>query len=191
VNAIYNIQYTINKDASVTIKSSIELPKNTVAEMPRFGMRMELPKEYQLLSYYGRGPHENYQDRNTASFIGLYNSTARVQQTDYIRPQENGYKTDARWLELKNSDGLGVRIEGAQPFSFSALHNYTEDFDPGLTKKNQHVADILERNYTVLHIDLKQRGVGGDNSWGAYPHDEYRLMDKQYSYSYTIRLIGK
>jgi beta-galactosidase len=189
VNAIYSIQYSINKDASVTIKSSIELPKAAVAEMPRFGMRMELPKEYQLLSYYGRGPYENYQDRNTASFIGLYNSTVIAQQTDYIRPQENGYKTDARWIELKNKEGVGVRIEGAQPLSFSALHNYTEDFDPGLTKKNKHVADIMEGNYTVLHIDLKQRGVGGDNSWGAYPHDEYRLTGKEYSYSYTIKLI--
>jgi beta-galactosidase len=189
LNAVYTVQYAINSNASVTVKSSIELPKNAVAEMPRFGMRMELPKEYQLLSYYGRGPYENYQDRNTASFIGLYNSTPKEQYIAYIRPQENGYKTDTRWVELKNKDGVGVRIDGVQPFSFSALHNYTEDFDPGLTKRNQHVADIIERNYTVLHIDLKQRGVGGDNSWGAYPHDEYRLLGKEYSYSYTISLI--
>ncbi len=189
INADYTIQYTVNNNGSVTIKSSIQLPKGEVPEMPRFGMRMELPKEYQLISYYGRGPYENYQDRNTASFVGLYNSTARAQQTDYIRPQENGYKTDTRWVELKNKEGVGIRINGIQPFSFSALHNYTEDFDPGSTKKNKHIADIIERNFTVLHIDLKQRGVGGDNSWGAYPHDEYRLLDKQYSYSYTISLI--
>jgi beta-galactosidase len=191
LNAAYNIQYTVNSNGSVTVKSSIELPKATTAEMPRFGMRMELPKEYQLLSYYGRGPYENYQDRNTASFIALYNSTPKEQYTAYIRPQENGYKTDTRWLELKNKDGVGVRIEAPQAFCFSALHNYTEDFDPGLTKKNRHIADIVEGNFTVLHIDLKQRGVGGDNSWGAYPHDEYRLTDKQYSYSYTIKLIDK
>jgi beta-galactosidase len=189
LNAEYSIVYTVNSNGSVTIKSSIELPKATVPEIPRFGMRMELPKEYQMLSYYGRGPYENYQDRNTASFIGLHNSTPKEQYVAYIRPQENGYKTDTRWVELKNKDGVGVRIEGLQPFSFSALHNYTEDFDPGLTKKNKHIADIVERNFTVLHIDFKQRGVGGDNSWGAYPHDEYRLLDKQYSYSYTISLI--
>ncbi len=187
--ASYNIQYTVNNNGSVTVKSSIELPKASVPEIPRFGMRMELPKEYQMLSYYGRGPYENYQDRNTASFIGLHNSTPKEQYVAYIRPQENGYKTDTRWVELKNKEGVGVRIEGLQPFSFSALHNYTEDFDPGLTKKNKHIADIEEGNFTVLHIDLKQRGVGGDNSWGAYPHDEYRLLDKQYSYSYTISLI--
>lgn len=191
LNAAYNIQYTVHNDGSVTVKSSIELPKAAVPEMPRFGMRMELPKEYQLLSYYGRGPYENYQDRNTASFIGLYKSTSRAEQIDYIRPQENGYKTDTRWIELMNKNGEGIRVEGEQPLSFSALHNYTEDFDPGLTKKNKHIADIMERNFTVLHIDLKQRGLGGDNSWGAYPYDEYRLTDKQYSYSYTIRLIEK
>jgi beta-galactosidase len=191
INAPYNLQYTVHADASVTVKASIDLSGTQLQEMPRFGMRMELQKEYQNLSYYGRGPYENYADRNTASFLGIYNSTAREQYTAYIRPQENGYKTDTRWVSLKNENGVGVMIHGMQPVSFSALHNYTEDFDPGMTKKNQHIADIVERNYTVLHIDLKQRGVGGDNSWGAHPHEEYKLLDKQYTYSYTIKLIEK
>jgi beta-galactosidase len=191
INTPYNLKYTVHADASVTVKASIDLAGTQLQEMPRFGMRMELQKEYQNLSYYGRGPNENYADRNTASFLGIYNSTAREQFTPYIRPQENGYKTDTRWVSLKNKNGVGVMIQGLQPISFSALHNYTEDFDPGMTKKNQHIADIVERNYTVLHIDLKQRGVGGDNSWGAQPHDEYKLLQKQYSYSYTISLISE
>jgi beta-galactosidase len=191
INTPYNLQYTVHADASVTVKASIDLAGTQLQEMPRFGMRMELQKEYQNLSYYGRGPNENYADRNTASFLGIYNSTAREQFTPYIRPQENGYKTDTRWVSLKDKNGAGVMIQGLQPISFSALHNYTEDFDPGMTKKNQHIADIVERNYTVLHIDLKQRGVGGDNSWGAQPHEEYKLLDKQYTYSYTIKLIEK
>jgi beta-galactosidase len=189
INAPYTVTYTVHGDGAVTVHAAINLAGTSLPEMPRFGMRMELQKEYQLLSYYGRGPYENYSDRNTASFIGRYSSTAKEQYTAYIRPQENGYKTDVRWVELKNNSGIGIRVEGAQPICFSALHNYTEDFDPGLTKKNQHIADIVERNFTVLQIDLKQRGVGGDNSWGALPHDEYLLKDKQYSYGYTIRLI--
>jgi beta-galactosidase len=191
INATYNLQYTVHADASVTVKASIDLAGTQLQDMPRFGMRMELQKEYQNLSYYGRGPYENYADRNTASFLGIYNSTAREQYTAYIRPQENGYKTDTRWVSLKNNNGAGIMIQGIQPISFSALHNYTEDFDPGMTKKNQHIADVVERNYTVLHIDLKQRGVGGDNSWGAHPHEEYKLLAKQYTYSYTIKLIEK
>jgi beta-galactosidase len=189
INAKYSIVYKVNNNGSISIKYSIAIPKAPVPEMPRFGMRMELPKEFQLLSYYGRGPHENYEDRNTASFIGLYSSAVREQQTNYIRPQENGYKTETRWVELKNKTGAGIRIDASQPFCFSALHNYSEDFSYEGNKKIKYNADVEERDFTVLHIDLKQRGVGGDNDWGAYPHDEYRLTDKQYSFSYTIKLI--
>jgi beta-galactosidase len=185
----YTIRYKVHGDGAVTVTAAIDLTKTDLPELPRFGMRMELPKEYQRLSYYGRGPYENYADRNTAALIGVYSSTAKNQYTAYIRPQENGYKTDARWVELTNQQGAGVRITGLQPFCFSALHHYTEDFDPGLTKKNQHVSDITERNYTVLQVDLGQRGVGGDNSWGAQPHDAYRLLGKKYTYGYTIKLL--
>jgi beta-galactosidase len=185
----YTIRYTVHPDGSVSVQATIDMGKTDLPELPRFGMRMELPKEYQSLAYYGRGPHENYADRNTGAFIGMYKSTAREQYTAYIRPQENGYKTDARWVELTNDKGTGVRIMGMQSFCFSALHHYTEEFDEGLTKKNRHISDLVERNYTVLHIDLQQRGVGGDDSWGALPHDAYRLLGKQYSYGYTISLL--
>jgi beta-galactosidase len=191
INAPYTIKYTVHGNGAVTVMSAINCAGLSTPEMPRFGMRMELQKEFQNLSYYGRGPNENYADRNTASFLGIYNSTPKEQYVAYIRPQENGYKTDTRWLELKNNNGTGIRIDGLQPISFSALPFYTEALDPGLTKKNQHIADVVERNFTVLQIDLKQRGVGGDNSWGAHPHDEYKLLDKQYSYSYTITLLEK
>ena len=80
-------------------------------------------------------------------------------------------------------------IQGIQPICFSALNNKAEDFDPGLTKKQQHPADVKPRREVYLSIDLKQRGAGGDNSWGALPHNQYRLLDKKYSYSYNIKLI--
>ena len=82
-------------------------------------------------------------------------------------------------------------IEAIQPIGFSTINNRTEDLDPGLTKKQQHPTDVKPRNEVWLHIDLKQRGVGGDNSWGALPHQQYRLLDKKYAYSYIIRLIEK
>jgi beta-galactosidase len=149
-----------------------------------------LPSQYDNLSYYGRGPWENYSDRNTSSFIGVYKDEVKNQTTwNYIRPQENGYKTDIRWLSLTNKDGRGLQVEGVQPVCFSATNNRTEDLDPGLTKKQQHWVDIKPRKEVFLHIDLNQRGVGGDNSWGALPHQPYRLLDKKYSYSYIIKLI--
>jgi beta-galactosidase len=190
IGAMYQLRYTVLGDASVAIQSTLDFSNTSLPELPRFGMRMEFAKEFSKLNYFGRGPFENYSDRNTASFIGLYQSTVPEQYVNYIRPQENGYKTDVRWVELQNNAGTTFRVEAiGQPLSISALHNHAEDFDPGITKKQQHINDITHRNITVLHIDHLQRGLGGDNSWGALPHDEYRLLKKKYSYGYKIQMM--
>jgi beta-galactosidase len=192
VNVPYTIDYLIQNDGSIKVTSSIDMTGRNLPELPRFGMRMELPHQFNNLEYYGRGPWENYSDRNTASFVGLYKDDVKNQYAwNYIRPQESGYKTDVRWLILTNSEGSGIKIEGVQPICFSATNMRTEDLDPGLTKKQQHPTDIKPGKAVYLNVDLKQRGVGGDNSWGALPHDPYRLLDKKYSYSYVISLIGK
>ncbi|MBK5269565.1 MAG: DUF4981 domain-containing protein, partial [Bacteroidia bacterium] len=188
----YQVVYTIQQDGSVKVIASMDMTGKTLPELPRFGMRMNLPDAYNDVTYYGRGPWENYSDRNSASFVGLYSTSADSMYTwNYIRPQESGYRTDIRWFELTNNNGEGIHVEGIGPICFSALNMSDEDLDPGLTKKQQHPSDIKLRNNITLHIDLKQRGVGGDNSWGALPHNEYRLLDKQYSYSYIISLIDK
>jgi beta-galactosidase len=192
VNVPYTVEYLIQNDGSIQVTSSIDMTARNLPELPRFGMRMQLPAHYENLSYYGRGPWENYSDRNTSSFVGLYKDSVKDQFTwNYIRPQENGYKTDVRWLSLTDKNGAGLMVEGVQPICFSAINNLTEDLDPGLTKKQQHPTDIKPRRDVYLNIDFKQRGVGGDNSWGALPHDQYRLLDKKYSYSYILRLIDK
>jgi beta-galactosidase len=188
----YTIDYLIQNDGSIKVTSSMDMTGRDLPELVRFGMRMQLPQQFTNLEYYGRGPWENYSDRNTASFVGLYKDDVKNQYAwNYIRPQESGYKTDVRWLTLTDNNGMGVRIEGVQPICFSATNMRTEDLDPGLTKKQQHPTDIKPRKEVYLNVDLKQRGVGGDNSWGALPHDQYRLLDKKYAYSYVIRLVGK
>jgi beta-galactosidase len=192
INAPYTLLYKVDADATVTITASIDMSGLQLPELPRFGMRMELPKEVEAFSYYGRGPFENYADRNTAAHLGIYNTTVTEQYTKYIRPQENGYKTDTRWLQFNNPTQGIIKIEAVNaPFCFSALHNYTEDYDAGTTKKNLHPSDVTPRKFTVLQIDYAQRGVGGDDSWGALPHDEYRLLNKKYSYSYKISLSSE
>ena len=108
-----------------------------------------------------------------------------------MRPQESGNKTDVRWVELTNDKGVGVRIEGLQPLSVSAMPYRSEDLDPGMTKKQMHYSDIEPRREVVLHIDLAQRGLGGDTSWGMTPHDPYRLWDDSYAYGYIVRPISK
>lgn len=187
----YTVDYIFRHDGAIQVTASMDMTGRELPELPRFGMSMELPGSLSELSYYGRGPWENYSDRKTSSFVGLYKDQVKNQATwTYIRPQENGYKTDVRWLSLTDGTGKGIKIEGLQPICFSALNNRTEDFDPGLTKKQQHPTDIKPRYNVFLNVDLKQRGVGGDNSWGALPHAPYRLLDKQYSYSYIISLLN-
>ena len=192
INVPYTVEYLIQNDGSIKITASIDMAGRNLPELPRFGMRMQLPEAFSNLSYYGRGPWENYTDRNTSSFVGFYKDEVKNQATvNYIRPQESGYKTDVRWLTLTNKDGKGLQVEGMQPICFSATNNKAEDLDPGNSKKQQHWIDIKPRKEVYLNIDLRQRGVGGDNSWGALPHDQYRMLDKKYTYSYVIRLIDK
>ncbi len=187
----YMMEYLIRDNGTIIVTGSIDLTGTKLPELPRFGMRMELHQPYENLTYYGRGPLENYIDRYSSSFIGRYEDKVENQFYWYIRPQETGNKTDVRWLTLLDSEGQGVRITGLQPIAFSALHFSPEDLDPGLTRKLQHTIDIVPQKNIFLHVDLKQRGLGGDNSWGMYPHNEYRLLDKKYTYSYMIELVEK
>ncbi|GAB3637312.1 beta-galactosidase LacZ [Hymenobacter arcticus] len=187
----YTVAYLIAPDGAVRVTAAIDLTGKQLPEMPRFGMRLELPGRFGQLAYYGRGPWENYADRHTAAFLGVYHDSVSNQlTTNYIRPQESGYRTGVRWLALTDAAGQGLRIEGAQPLGFSALPTRTEFLDPGLTKKQQHTNDVRRFDFVCLQLDLKQRGVGGDNSWGALPHEPFRLLDKTYSYTYTMRLLG-
>ncbi|NTS41875.1 DUF4981 domain-containing protein [Flavisolibacter sp. BT320] len=192
IHVPYTIEYLVKNDGSVRVTPSIDMTGRDLPELPRFGMRMQLAPPYKNLAYYGRGPWENYSDRNESSFVGLYSDAVSNQFFQgYIRPQESGYKTDVRWLTLANDAGNGIRIEGAQPVCFSATNHAVEDLDPGLTKKQQHPTDLRPDKTVYLHIDLAQRGLGGDDSWGALPHQQYRLLDKKYTFSYTISLFDK
>ncbi len=189
----YTLDYLIQNDGSIRVQGNLLLSANNEApELPRMGMRFALHESLQHLEWYGRGPWENYADRNTASFLGNWvDHTNNGWTRTYIRPQESGYKTDARTIQLTNSLGQGIMIEGLQPLSFSAMPQLTEDFDEGSIKRNRHVTDIQKRPFITLHVDLAQRGVGGDNSWGAQVHSPFRLSKKEYQYGFVIRPIAR
>ena len=187
----YTLTYTFMADGALKVEAEWKRQGEYVPELPRFGMRMIFPQNYTHLTFYGRGPWENYSDRNESSFIGLYEQSTSEQLFPYVRPQESGNKSDVRYVELRNDLGIGVRIEGLQPLNISAMPYRSEDLDPGLTKKQMHYSDIEPRREVVLHIDLAQRGLGGDDSWGAQPHDKYRLTAESYSYGYIIRPINR
>ncbi|WP_159523799.1 glycoside hydrolase family 2 TIM barrel-domain containing protein [Sunxiuqinia indica] len=187
INSDYQLVYTMNGDGSLKVDVNYNAGSDDLPDMPRFGMVVRLSGDYDQFAYYGRGPWENYNDRNSAASLGIYKSDVADQYYPYIRPQENGYKTDIRWMSLTNKNGNGLKVEGLQPLSGSALYFESADFDPGLTKKQRHAADVHPRSDVFLHIDLEQCGVGGDNSWGAWTHKQYRLEGKAYSYSFVLK----
>ncbi|WP_281226648.1 glycoside hydrolase family 2 TIM barrel-domain containing protein [Flavobacterium aquiphilum] len=185
----YTIKYALSNDGALEVQSAFKRGNNPLPDMPRFGMIFSLKKDFENLDYYGRGPWENYSDRNESSLKGIYQSKVADQYVPYTRPQENGYKTDVRWFKLSDNKGKGFEIQGLQPLGMSTLNNYPSDFDPGLTKKNQHISDITPRNEVVVCVDLTQRGLGGDTSWGMLPHEQYLLKGNEYSYGFVIKPI--
>jgi len=185
----YTIKYSLSNDGALEVQPSYKKGNAPLPDMPRFGMIFSLKNALENLDYYGRGPWENYSDRNKSSLKGIYKSKVADQYVPYTRPQENGYKTDIRWFTLSNNSGKGIEIKGLQPLCMSTLNNYPSDFDAGLSKKNQHSSDITPRNEVVVCVDFAQRGLGGDTSWGAYPHEQYLLEQKEYSYGFVIKPI--
>jgi beta-galactosidase len=198
--ADYSTVYTILGSADLIVKNKFAKASGTIPEMPRMGMQLQLPLELSNLRWFGRGPHENYSDRWTSADVGLYESTAGDQYVPYIRPQENGYKTDTRWLTLTDDSGAGILVTGYPVFCFAALQNIHDDFEsPGklstyrkdARSANTHTINVKPREFVNLNIDLNQMGVGGDNSWGAQTHKQYRLLEDKYEYSFRIRPIVK
>jgi beta-galactosidase len=194
----YATSYTMFGSADIIVKNQFSKLSSGIPEIPRMGMQMQLPEEFLNLKWLGRGPHENYADRKTSADIGLYESTVADQYVPYIRPQENGYKTDTRWLTL--TDDTGILVSGDPLFCFSALNYLHDDFEspgklsvyrPDAKTANTHTIDVKPRELINLNIDLAQMGVGGDNSWGAPIHPQYRLLDLKYEYSFRIRPIVK
>jgi len=185
VNSELNVVYSISGDGRVLVTQSINTTEESTPELPRFGMKMIIPGAYEHVSYYGRGPHENYSDRNTSAFYGLYESTVDQMYFPYVRPQENGNRTGLRWLTLTNDQGYGLKISGMPAFSGSALHYSIEDLDYD-DSGNKHTADLRPHPEIFLQIDMRQMGVGGNDSWGAKPLDKYRIMPGSYSFSFIM-----
>jgi len=189
VSTKLNIQYTINAAGEMLVKQEMvaDASKNNPMLL-RFGMKWILPAGFETIQFYGRGPVENYQDRNYSAPVGIYTQTVKDQFYPYIRPQETGNKTDIRWFTITSKKGRGLRIEAdSSLLSMSALHFYTDDLDDGDKKDQRHSGELKPHAQTQLNIDFKQMGVGSVNSWGAIPLDKYRMPYQNYSYQYKIK----
>jgi len=195
----YQVKYNLNNNGQIhlqnnlTIKSGQKLPN-----LPRLGMQFTMPGQFEQLSWFGRGPHENYADRKTSAQISLYKSLVKDQIHHYSRPQENANKTDVRWVALKDSNGLGLLAVGDQVLNASAWPYKQSDIDfiagkdgeasaSGLVPvTSKHGAEVPMRDLVTVNIDHKQMGVGGDTSWGRLVHAQYTIPAKSYQYGFTL-----
>jgi len=182
VSADYSVTYTVFGDGEVLVDVSYQAGDKKLPELPRFGMQMTVPAGFEKMTWYGRGPSASYWDRKDGYAVGVYSGTVDEQFVDYSRPQENGNKTDVRWVALSNDRGIGLLAVGMPLLSVSARHYTDEDLGAAA-----HTFELTRRESITLNLDLRQMGVGGDNSWGARPHPEYRLTENSYSYQFRLR----
>ena len=157
-----------------------------VSDMFRFGMLMQMPYTMEKSNYYGRGPIENYSDRKDCMRIGVYTDDADNQYFPYIRPQESGTKSDIRWWKQTDATGLGLQVKSCTPFYASALHFDTEELDDGDEKEQRHSFDLKKSKYTNLFLDAAHMGVGGENSWGAWPLEKYRVHYGNKTFNFVL-----
>ena len=162
-----------------------------VSDMFRFGMLMQMPYTMEKSNYYGRGPIENYSDRKDCMRIGVYSDDADNQYFPYIRPQESGTKSDIRWWKQTDATGLGLQVKSCTPFYASAIHFDTEELDDGEEKEQRHSFDLKKSKFTNLFLDSAHMGVGGENSWGAWPLEKYRVHYGNKTFTFTLIPQGK
>ena len=162
-----------------------------VSDMFRFGMLMQMPYTMEKSNYYGRGPIENYSDRKDCMRIGVYTDDADNQYFPYIRPQESGTKSDIRWWKQTDATGMGLQVKSCTPFYASAIHFDTEELDDGVDKEQRHSFDLKKSKFTNLFLDSAHMGVGGENSWGAWPLEKYRVHYGNKTFTFTLIPQGK
>ncbi len=189
VNSKYHTKYKIYSSSDVIVENNLYSVPDTLSELPRFGMQIKLNKEFNLVSYLGKGPYENYWDRNSGSAVGVYETSAWEMFIPYVRPQETGNRTEVRWMALKDKEGNGLLAIGNGLLNSSALQVDPKDLEHhGFSfEGNWHGGSVKPSSFVVFNIDYNQMGVGGDTSWGARTHPQYCLPAKDYSYSFRIR----
>ena len=187
VSAKLNLTYIINNEGAIKVtQKMVTNPQAKIPPMFRFGMQVQMPKAFETIEYYGRGPIENYSDRNHSTTIGLYRQSVNEQFYPYIRPQETGTKTDIRWWKLLNAAGHGLQIVADAPFSASALHYTIKSLDDGIDKAQRHSPEVKQSDLTNLCIDKIQMGLGCINSWGAWPLPQYQIPYGDYEFSFIL-----
>ena len=193
VKAELKMTYTLSEDGEIIVRQQLKTDKEAkVSQMFRYGMQLQMPKKFDGVKYYGRGPIENYCDRNSSEFIGVYNNKVADEYFNYVRPQESGNHTDIRWFRVIDKDGKGLEFYSNAPMEASALHYLMSDLDDGPLKDKKvghHSGDLIERPLTQVHIQQRQMGLGCVNSWGAWPRPEYLVPYQDYDFTFVIKPV--
>lgn len=184
VESTLKLAYTVYGNGEVVVSNTLKAGEG-LSEIPEIGMMLQLPAEYENVTWYGRGPEENYIDRNTGYDVGVYNKKVEDFFFPYIEPSETGNRTDVRWVTLTNNDGVGLMASGLPTIEFNALEYTPEELSSG----KRHPYELNKTGNVVLRLNYKQMGVGGDNSWGATPHPEF-MMESGKMYNYTFKING-
>lgn len=195
VDARLCLTYTLNQLGHLMVRQNLTVNPEAKQRplLPRFGMTMAMPAAYDYINYYGRGPIENYIDRNHSTLLAVYGPERVSNQAyPYIRPQETGNKTDVRWWQVSNADSsLGLRFEGTEPLEMATLPYETADLDGGPVKeaRHMHAGDLTPRPYSVIHISGRQMGLGCVDSWGSHPRSEYLIPYADHTMTFVIRPV--
>lgn len=185
INARLIQKYSIAADGEIVFMCEL-IPPEDAPDIPRFGVQLALSDEFNHVSWYGRGPHESYWDRKTGAMLALHSARVDELVHPYISPQENGNRSDVRWLRLTRDDGSGLLVTGEPTINFSVWPYTMADLEEAT-----HDHELPRRNEICLNIDYQQMGVGGDDSWGAPVHPEFTLPAKPYRFQFRIRPIKK
>ena len=191
VSSKYQTRYLVYGNGDIKIQNTYHPEAKNIPMLPRLGMQMQLPKSFNQMEWFGRGPQENMSDRKTGYPVGHYKSSVAKQYHPYVRPQETGNKTDLRWMALTNKEAVGLMVISESELSGSALpFDYKELYHSGKGNPQKHGAEIKTGEVISWQIDYKQMGVGGDTSWGAPVHSEYSIPAQDYSYEFILRPIN-
>jgi beta-galactosidase len=187
IGADYTLNYQLNGNGKLQIEATYTPLCDTIPLIPKFGMRVRIPENFNNIDWYGRGPYENYPDRKTGSLIGLYNSKLTNFITPYPAPQDNANRCDVRWFSLHTQSNSLIKVTGLQPLCLRAWPYTEEDLD-----NSGHDYKLPVRDFINLNIDLNIHGVGGDDTWGAKTMDKYtNLGNRSYHYGFILEFTGK
>ena len=191
VEATLTMTYTLTPAGELVVNEAMTVNKDAKhkPELMRYGMQLVMPKTYNMLTYYGKGPGENYIDRNNGDRLGVYDAKVADQYWGYVRPQESGNKTEVRYWQVKDENGKGLEFYSFAPMECSTLNYLASDLDDGWDKNahQSHSGDLTPRDFSVVKLAARQRGLACVNSWGAIPLEQYRMPYQDYSFTYVIR----